>query len=153
MHHFIAICGFKLESGSGNGKVGSWPLWPWPWPLTLIFCMDITSVMGNNSWKFYDDTMRGTYWKRCEGQTDRQMDGRTDGLNHSESGLVTAKKTNKPYKRLLSIPIHILRLWGSKCKHPLTYNLLAPYIHNQCWARGNHSNGYLMLYLGQNFHE
>ena len=27
------------------------------WPLTLTFCMDITSVIGNNSWKFPDDTM------------------------------------------------------------------------------------------------
>ena len=24
------------------------------WPLTLTFCMDITSVIGNNSWKFHD---------------------------------------------------------------------------------------------------
>ena len=30
------------------------------WPLTLTFCMDITSVIGNNSWKFHDDTMMGT---------------------------------------------------------------------------------------------
>ena len=30
------------------------------WPLTLIFCMDITFVNGNNSWKFHEDTMRGT---------------------------------------------------------------------------------------------
>ena len=34
------------------------------WPLTLTFCMDITSVHGNNSWKFHDDTMMGTWWKR-----------------------------------------------------------------------------------------
>ena len=30
------------------------------WPLTLTFCMDITSVHGNNSWKFHDDMMMGT---------------------------------------------------------------------------------------------
>ena len=30
------------------------------WPLTLTVCMDITSVNGNSSWKFRDDTMRGT---------------------------------------------------------------------------------------------
>ena len=30
------------------------------WPLTLTLCMDITSVIGNNSWKFHDDTMMGT---------------------------------------------------------------------------------------------
>ena len=30
------------------------------WPLTLTFCMDVTFVIGNNSWKFHDDTMMGT---------------------------------------------------------------------------------------------
>ena len=30
------------------------------WPMTLPFCMDITFVIGNNSWKFPDDTMMGT---------------------------------------------------------------------------------------------
>ena len=30
------------------------------WPMTLTFCMDITPVIGNNSWKFCDDTMMGT---------------------------------------------------------------------------------------------
>ena len=30
------------------------------WPLTLIFCMDLTFVIGNNSRKFHDDTMMGT---------------------------------------------------------------------------------------------
>ena len=29
------------------------------WPMTLTFCMAITSVIGNNSWKFRDDTMTG----------------------------------------------------------------------------------------------
>ena len=29
------------------------------WPMTLIFSMDITFVIGNNPWKFRDDTMRG----------------------------------------------------------------------------------------------
>ena len=48
------------------------------WPLTWTFCMDVTSVIGNNSWKFHDDTMMGTYSKRCDGQTDRQTDGQTD---------------------------------------------------------------------------
>ena len=48
------------------------------WPLTLTFCMDITFDHGNNSWKFHDDTMMGTWWKRC----DRQTDGRTDWTSH-----------------------------------------------------------------------
>ena len=30
------------------------------WPMTLTFCMDITSVIDNNSWKFLDDTMTET---------------------------------------------------------------------------------------------
>ena len=49
------------------------------WPLALTFCMDITFVKSNNSWKFHDDAMTGTYWKRCDGRTDR----RTDGQDHS----------------------------------------------------------------------
>ena len=28
--------------------------------VTLTFCMDITSVNGNNSWKIHDDTVKGT---------------------------------------------------------------------------------------------
>ena len=27
------------------------------WLMTLTFCMGITSVIGNNSWKFRDDTI------------------------------------------------------------------------------------------------
>ena len=34
------------------------------WPLTLIFCMAITLIIGNNYWKLYDDTMTGTLRKR-----------------------------------------------------------------------------------------
>ena len=30
------------------------------WPLTLNFCIDITSVNCNYSWKFHDGTMMGT---------------------------------------------------------------------------------------------
>ena len=30
------------------------------WPLTLTFCMDVTFVTDNNSWKFHDDRMMGT---------------------------------------------------------------------------------------------
>ena len=46
----------------------------WPWPLTLTFCMDITLVIGNNTWKFHDDTMMGTLSKRCHRQTDGQTE-------------------------------------------------------------------------------
>ena len=44
------------------------------WPMTLTFCMKNPFVIGNNSWKFCDDTITGTLWKRC----DRQTDGRTE---------------------------------------------------------------------------
>ena len=30
------------------------------WHLTLTFCMDLTLVLGDNFWKFHDDTMMGT---------------------------------------------------------------------------------------------
>ena len=43
------------------------------WPLTLTFCMDITSVIDNNSWKWYDDMMLGTSQKGVT-DTDRQTD-------------------------------------------------------------------------------
>ena len=49
-----------------------------PWPLTVTFCMDVTSVNGNKSWKFQDDMMTGTLSKRCDGRTHRQTDGHTD---------------------------------------------------------------------------
>ena len=52
------------------------------WPLTLTFCMAVTFVIGNNSWKFHDDTMMGTWWKRSDGRTDRRTDGRTDWTSH-----------------------------------------------------------------------
>ena len=81
VYHFVAIGEFKLELPSGNTQFGSKStifraVWPWNltddpekakvgydlcdldlWPLTLTFCMDIASVIGNNSWKFRDDTM------------------------------------------------------------------------------------------------
>ena len=46
------------------------------WPPTLTFRMDITSVDGNNFWKFHDDTDRNIVKKVS--QTDRQTDGRTE---------------------------------------------------------------------------
>ena len=69
------------------------------WPLTLTFSMDITSDHGNNCWKFRDDTMMGTWWKRCDGQTDRQ----TDGLNQSYSCLVAAKNNRDPNQGVLHL--------------------------------------------------
>ena len=47
------------------------------WHLTLTFCMDITSVIGNHSCKFHDDTMRGTLRQKVS-QTDGQTDKQTE---------------------------------------------------------------------------
>ena len=58
--------------------------------VALTFTSDIdllhgyhSLVIGNDSWKFRDDTMTGTLWKMCnrqtDGQTDRQTDRQTDG--------------------------------------------------------------------------
>ena len=75
VHHFIAMCGFKLELQSGNAQIGAKFVWT---SVTLTFdlylCMDITFVNGNNSWKIHDNTMTGTMWKRCH----RRMDRRTE---------------------------------------------------------------------------
>ena len=137
MHHFIAICEFKLVLQSKNAQTGSklaifllcdlemswmtlknnranllchikpctsfrhhmwiqtrvtvWKQLNWVltscdldlWPLTLTFCMDITFVNSNHSWKFHDIMMRGALSKRCDGRTDRRTDRQTDRLNHS----------------------------------------------------------------------
>ena len=50
------------------------------WPLTLTFCMYITSVIGNYSWKFHDDMTTGTLSTRCHRQTrqTRQTDRQTE---------------------------------------------------------------------------
>ena len=62
-HHHM-----RIQTGGTVRKRLKWVFnfWHlWPWPLTLIFCMNITSVIVNNYWKFHDDIMRGTLWKRC----------------------------------------------------------------------------------------
>ena len=60
-----ALCIISSPYMNSNWSYGpetaKWPLWPWP--LTLTFCMDITSVNGNNSRKVQDDTMTGTLSK------------------------------------------------------------------------------------------
>ena len=109
VHNFVAIGEFKLWIQSGNAQSGSnsmifLPLWPWP--LTLIFCVDIMSVNGNNSWKCHDDTMMGTWWKRCNRQTDRRTDwtvlrtawsqlkGVTDGRTEKQTDRRTDRRTD-----------------------------------------------------------
>ena len=70
-------CHMWIQTGVRVGKRLSWvltsvtltsDLWHWPFD------------HGNNSCKFHDDTMMGTWWKRCERQTDGRTDGQTDGL-------------------------------------------------------------------------
>ena len=68
--------------GQETAKLGSDLRYLDLWPLTLTFCMDVTSVIGNNSWKFHDDTMMGTWSKRCDKQTDGQTDRQTDWTIH-----------------------------------------------------------------------
>ena len=60
VHHFVAIGQFKLELRSRNAKLRFDLCDLDLWPLILTFYMDINSVIGNNSWKFHDDTMMGT---------------------------------------------------------------------------------------------
>ena len=67
-------------------------------PLTLTFCMTITVVIGNNSWKFDDDTMMGTLWKMCHGQTrQRRKDGRTENTIHGAAWSQLKKRRNLFY--------------------------------------------------------
>ena len=85
VHHFIAISGFRLRvtvwKCPNRGKI-CFDLWLWPLTSNLTFCMDITFVNSNYSWKFHDHT---TLPKRYDRQRDRQ--------NHSKSCLVTAENT------------------------------------------------------------
>ena len=76
VHHFVAICEIKLELWSRKSQ--NWDKICLDlcdlhlWPLTLTFCMDITFVNGNNSWKYHGDTVTGTLWKRRHRRTDRR---------------------------------------------------------------------------------
>ena len=53
VHHFIAIFAETAKWGYDLCDLDLWPL-------TLTFCIDITFVIGNNSWTFHDDTVMGT---------------------------------------------------------------------------------------------
>ena len=73
-------CHMWIQTGVRVRKRLSWvltsvtltfDLWPWPFAWTSF-------DHGNNSWKFHDDTMMGTWWKRCDRRTDGRTDGRTD---------------------------------------------------------------------------
>ena len=45
------------------------------WPLTLTFCMDLTSVIGNNMMiRWWEHSQKGVTDRRTDGQTDRQTE-------------------------------------------------------------------------------
>ena len=91
---------FKLELWYGNTQIGQnlfWLLWPWP-STSDFFCMDITFVNGNDSWKFYDDIMRRTLWKRSDRQIDRPTDRRTRSFIELLGCLQWAPHINKQNK-------------------------------------------------------
>ena len=80
-------------------------------PLTSTFCMDITSVIGNNSWKFHDDTMTGTLWKRCNRRTDGLTDRRTDRI--SVLGAAWSQ-----LKALWGVFQSVHQLWNGRSNNP-----------------------------------
>ena len=78
-------CHMWIQTGVRVRKRLSWvltsvtltfDLWPWPFAWTSLLTMVITPE------NFHDDMMMGTWWKRCDrqtdGRTDRQTDGRTE---------------------------------------------------------------------------
>ena len=67
---------YGLEMAKRSFDLCGWDLWP----LTLVFCMGLTSVIGNKAWKFHDDTMRATQWNMCIRQTYRWTDECMDRL-------------------------------------------------------------------------
>ena len=78
VYHFVTTCEFKPSYGPETAKLGFDLCDLDLWSLTLTFCMDITFANSNHSWKFHDNTMRGTMSKRCDRHKDRQTDGQTD---------------------------------------------------------------------------
>ena len=81
VHHSIAIGEFKLELQPGNTQIGSNSTIFFSRVTSgLDFCIDATSINGNISRKFQDDTMRGTLSKRCDRRTDGQTDRRKEVL-------------------------------------------------------------------------
>ena len=78
VHHFVTTCEFKPSYGPETAKLGFDLCDLDLWSLTLTFCVDITFVNSNNSWKFHDNTMRGV----MDRQTER-ADGGTDGQSET----------------------------------------------------------------------
>ena len=82
--------------------------------VTLTFCMNITFVIGNNSWKFHDDMITGTLWKRCDRQTDRRTDRLTEVflelLGHSYKCILKRPLQNGSHS-VLAAACWMMSLW------------------------------------------
>ena len=102
VHHFIAMCEFKLKFKVR--KLLSWVLTSVT--LTLTFCIDITFVIGNNSWTFHDNTMTGTLWNRCDRQTDGRISRIMPCYSYPTQGCGTRTRST-----------WVLNFWYSYCTH------------------------------------
>ena len=81
VHHFIAICEFKLELRSGNGKIGFWPtavtLTIYSWPLPFAWRSLLSMLIIHENFMMIRWSME-THWKRCDEQTDIEPDRWTE---------------------------------------------------------------------------
>ena len=100
VHHFIAICEFKLELWYGKAQIGAkfvltsvtlnFDLWPWPFAWTLVLSMVITPkrFMMIRLWTFSE---KGVTVLWTDGQTHGRMDRWTEPfielLGHSLKSL------------------------------------------------------------------
>ena len=122
------------------------------WPLTLTFCMDITSANGNSPWKFHDDMMMGTWWKRRDGRTD----GRTDWAIYRAAWSQLKHGWHRPqsrrYKSIKTLYISInrgngpeQRISNSKAYQNTIHHLLGSWTKiysqniNQIWKKNGRS--------------
>ena len=84
-----------------------------PWPLTLTFCMDVTSVIGNNSWKFHDDSMKRAWSKMCNRQTGRRTDRQMDWTSQRAAWSQLKRSSKCRYIKLLHSSFGYCIFWIS----------------------------------------
>ena len=70
-HHLMWIQTGVTVRKRLNGVMSSVTLTFNRWPLPIAWTSVLSSIL-----KFHDDTMMGTWWKKCDRQTDRWSDGR-----------------------------------------------------------------------------
>ena len=97
VHHFVAICTFKLELPE-MPKLGQnlfWPLWPW-----LVFSG--RNLLHGHHFYQWQLLLKISWWydernivKIVWGQTDRRADGQTDAQHRSLSGVPDFFDRNK----------------------------------------------------------